>query len=104
MAEIPVTMIAHFEIENAEGYRIYEKGFFPILKRFNGEFITYDDNTKIIEGDGQATSRTVMFKFPSEKVAMAWYNDPDYKKLAEHRTANTKMHSLTLVHGLPPRD
>lgn len=102
MTELAVTMIAHFTIENAEGYRVYEKGFFPILKRFNGEFITYDDNPKTIEGDEPAKSRIVIFRFPSEQVAMAWYNDPEYKKLSEQREANTKMHSLTMVHDQPP--
>ena len=35
----PVT----FVVDDADTYRIYEKGFFPILKRHGGEFFTYDD-------------------------------------------------------------
>ena len=30
--------------------REYEKGFFPILKRHEGSFFTYDDNTVTFEG------------------------------------------------------
>ena len=38
-----VYMIANLKIEDAETYRKYEKGFFPILKKHGGSFITYDD-------------------------------------------------------------
>ena len=40
-------MVANFEIEDAETYRVYEKGFFPILKRHGGKFVTYDDATAV---------------------------------------------------------
>ena len=39
----------------------------------------------------------------SEEKARAWYNDPDYQALSEHRRAATKLNFLTLVHGLSPR-
>lgn len=45
----------------------------------------------------------VMFTFPSEAHATAWYNDPDYQALSEHRRAGTELKFLTMVHGLPPR-
>ena len=103
MSDLPVTMIAHFEIENAEGYRQYEKGFFPTLKRFNGEFLTFDDNKVLLEGDAPVNSRVVMFRFPSEIVANEWYNDPDYQALAQDRINNTKVVSLMMVHDIPAR-
>ena len=45
----------------------------------------------------------VIFTFPSEAHATAWYNDPDYQALSEHRRAGTQLEFLTMVHGLPPR-
>ena len=45
----------------------------------------------------------VMFQFPSEAAAVAWYNDPEYQALSDYRRAGTSMVSLTMVHGLPPR-
>ena len=39
----PVHFIAHFTVTDAEGYRVYEKGFFPILREHGGRFVTYDD-------------------------------------------------------------
>ena len=38
-----VYMIANLNIEDKETYLRYEKGFFPILKKHGGEFITFDD-------------------------------------------------------------
>ncbi len=100
--DVPVFMIARFEVTDADTYRQYEKGFFPILKRYDGQFHTFDDNVHVFEGD-PAVGRTVVFQFPSEEKAKAWYNDPDYQAIAEHRWAGTTNTTLIMVHGLPPR-
>ena len=44
MSEVAVFMIANLVVENESEYRKYEKGFFPILKKFGGELITFDDS------------------------------------------------------------
>ena len=103
MSDVPVYMIANLVVEDADRYRQYEKGFFPILKRFGGEFITYDDNPATFEGDDGPPGRLVVFKFPSEEVARKWYDDAEYQELSEHRRAGTRLRFLTMVHGLPPR-
>ena len=51
MSDVKVYMIANLQIHDADNYRNYEKGFFPILKKHGGEFITYDDNIVNVEGD-----------------------------------------------------
>jgi len=84
-------------------YRLYEKGFFPLLKRYGGEFITYDDAPDTFEGAAPRRGRMVIFKFPSEEMARQWFADPEYRALAEHRRAGTHLEFLTLVRGLPPR-
>ena len=40
MEDVKVYMVVNLEIEDKETYLKYEKGFFPILKRHGGEFIT----------------------------------------------------------------
>jgi len=45
----------------------------------------------------------VILTFPSDSHGTAWYNDPDYQALSEHRRAGTHLEFLTMVHGLPPR-
>lgn len=103
MADTPVYIVGNFLVHDAQTYRIYEKGFFPILKKHGGEFITYDDNAVTFEGSKPRQGRVVMFKFPSEAAAKAWYADPDYQAISEHRRAGTELEFLTMVHGLPPR-
>ena len=73
-------MIANFVITDADTYRNYEKGFFPLLKKYDGEFFTFDDNPTTLEGDARP-GRMVMFKFPSEEKAQAWYAAVSYTHL-----------------------
>ena len=103
MSEVEVFVIANLIVEDASEYRKYEKGFFPILKRFGGEFVTFDDNHENFEGDSLLEGRVIIFKFPSEELAKQWYNDGEYQALSEFRRAGTMLKSITLVHGLPPR-
>lgn len=103
MSDTPVHVIANFQVHDKDKYREYEKGFFPILKRHNGTFYTYDDNTVTFEGVSPRSGRMVIFGFPSEQAATDWYNDPDYQALSEHRRAGTSLEFITMVHGLPPR-
>ena len=104
MADTPSYVLANFQVHDKDEYRKYEKGFFPILKRHNGTFFTFDDNVTHLEGEAARTGRLVIFSFPSEQAALDWYNDPEYQALSEHRRAGTTLQFLSLVHGLPPRD
>jgi uncharacterized protein (DUF1330 family) len=103
MSDVPVYMTVNLSVTDADVYRVYEKGFFGLLKKYGGEFITFDDNPITLEGDSPREGRMIIFKFPSEQTAKDWYADPDYQALSEHRRAGTKIEFLTMVHGLPPR-
>lgn len=103
MSDAPVHVIANFTVEDAGKYRNYEKGFFPILKRHGGEFITFDDAAKTLEGASPIEGRFVLFKFPNKEAAEAWYNDPDYQALSEHRRAGTTLKFLSILHPIPGR-
>lgn len=104
MSDIPVYMVVNLKVTDADTYRKYEKGFFPLLKKYEGKFITFDDNAETLEGDSPREGRIIIFQFPSEEKARAWYADEDYQALCEYRRAGTQCEFLTLVHGLPPRD
>lgn len=103
MSDIEVYIVVNLVVEDADEYRKYEKGFFPILKRFGGEFVTFDDNQETFEGSDPLAGRSILFKFPSEQAARDWYNDKDYQTLSEFRRAGTSLKYLTMVRGLPPR-
>ena len=103
MSNVPVYMVVNLAVTDVNEYRQYEKGFFPILKRFGGQFVTFDDNPITLEGVAPRTGRMIIFSFPSEQAAKDWWADAEYQALSEHRRAGTKMEFLTMVHGLPPR-
>jgi uncharacterized protein (DUF1330 family) len=104
MSDLPVFMIANLvPNEDPAEYTLYEKGFFPILKKHGGSFVTFDDKIKHMEGTEPRPGRIIIFQFPSEQAAEAWYSDPEYQALSEHRRAGAELKSLTMVHGLPPR-
>ena len=103
MSDTTVYMLANLHVKDAEEYRKYEKGFFPILKKYQGSFITYDDHPDTLEGLAPREGRMVLFSFPSEELAKSWFNDPDYQALSEHRLAGAPLQFLTLLHPMPPR-
>lgn len=104
MSDIPVYMVVNLSVTDADTYRQYEKGFFGFLKKYDGEFLTFDDNPETLEGESPRSGRMIIFKFPSEQAAKDWYADAEYQALSEHRRAGTTLEFLTMVHGLPPRD
>jgi len=103
MPDAPVYVVANLQVKDADAYRVYEKGFFPILKKHGGQFLTFDDAPHTFEGEAPRGGRVVIFSFPSEAAAKAWYADPDYQALSEHRRPATRLEFLTMVRSLPPR-
>ena len=97
-----VRFVAHFTVDDPERYRVYEKGFFPILKAHGGRFLTYDDAPVVLDGE-RADGRTVMIEFDSEEQLRTWWDSPEYRELAEHRIAGTTTHSIFFVHQPPAR-
>ena len=103
MSDVTVYMVVNLKINDAETYRIYEKGFFPILKKHNGSFITFDETPVCLDGEQPAQfDRVIMFSFPSEQDADNWWADPEYQELAVHRKASTEI-TLQRIKGMPPR-
>ena len=104
MSDQKVHVIANLVINDKDTYRVYEKGFFPLLKKYNGEFITFDNEAKHLEGETKIEGRIIIFAFPSPESADNWYNDPDYQELAKSRRASAVLKNLTMVKSLPPRN
>ena len=97
MNDVPVYVVANIVISDSDVYRKYEKGFFPILKKHNGEFITFDDNVKNNEGLTPLKGRTILFGFKKSDDAERWYSDPEYQALSEHRRNGTTTNFLSFV-------
>ena len=96
-----VYMLVNINIEDKETYLNYEKGFFPILKKHGGEFITFDDKVEHLEGKNPIAGRTILWTFRSEESAKAWYNDPEYQELAKIRRSSTVLNNLSIIKSLP---
>ena len=103
MSDIKVYMIVNLKINDPDEYKIYEKGFFPFLKKHNGSFITFDDSPECLEGEKpQQFDRVILFSFPTEQDADNWWNDDGYQELSKHRRAATEI-ILQKVKGMLPR-
>jgi len=104
MEDVKVYIVVNLEINDADTYRKYEKGFFGFLKKYEGEFITYDDSFENLEGEEPLKGgRVIIFSFPSEELARKWWADTEYQELSEFRRQGTVTKSLSMVKGLPPR-
>ena len=66
MSEVPVYVVANIIIHDPDTYKKYEKGFFPILKKYEGKFITFDDNIGQLEGSSEVSGRVIIFSFPNK--------------------------------------
>ena len=103
MSEQKVFMIANLKINDKDTYQIYEIGFFPILKKYDGEFITYDDSVETFEGSSPLEGRAIIFSFPSPEKAREWFNDPEYQELAKNRRTAAELKNLSMIKSLPAR-
>tara|TARA_S200000501_G_scaffold377699_1_gene437060 strand:- start:1598 stop:1927 length:330 start_codon:yes stop_codon:yes gene_type:complete len=103
MSKTPAYAVANLIINDSDIYRIYEKGLFPILKKYGGELVTFDDSPQTLEGDTPPQGRIIILKFPSEEVAKKWYLDPEYDLLSNYRRNGTSLKFLTIIKGMPPR-
>lgn len=92
-------MVAQIRITDPGRYRQYLAGFMPIFERHGGELLaTSAQETVVLEGKW-CHPRTVIMRFPSAAHARAWYGDPDYRALAEHRHHSAEA-NLVMVEGI----
>lgn len=98
----PVDFIAHLQVTDADVYRSYEKAFFPVLKNYDAQFLTFDDNVTVLEGERE-DGRTIIIQFASEDECLSWWNSEEYRAIVQHRFDGTNTISVTMVHGMPAR-
>lgn len=74
-----------------------------MLKKYGGELVTFDDEAFTLKRGAPRTGRMIILKFPPEVQARAWYADPDYQALSEHRRTGTRLEFMTIMRGIPTR-
>lgn len=77
MAANPALIVVNVIVKDATTYRIYEKGFFRLLKRNNGNVVTLDVNSVHLEGVSPRSGRMIIFGFSSKEIARQWWADPE---------------------------
>lgn len=91
--------IAQIRVDDTDEYKKYLVGFMPILRRHQGELLTISaDKTEVFEGEW-ALPQTVLMRFPSRDKAQAWYADPEYQAISQHRHKSAAT-NMVLVDGV----
>ena len=81
-------LIANYRITNSDAYEAYPSAAVPTLLAHGAEVLVADYDSEIVEG--QATSVTVVVKFPSKEAARAWYHSGEYQEIIHQRTDNSE--------------
>ena len=94
-------LIAHFRIEDADGYAAYGQGVLPLIQKYEGRLLVADDAATVLEGN-HPEGRVVVVEFPSLAIAREWRSSDEYEKLNRIRQSSTETFSLVLVDGFVP--
>ncbi|MFT6957689.1 MAG: hypothetical protein ACJAYC_002703 [Halieaceae bacterium] len=81
-------LIANYRVTNAEAYAVYPQAVVPTLLAHGGEILVADYESEIVESE--ASSVTVVVKFPSKESARAWYDSHEYQEILHSRLDNTE--------------
>lgn len=91
MGEITVT--------DPAAYADYARQVPPIMAKYGGRYLARGGRAEALEG--AAPARLVIVEYPSADAARAFWNSPEYRRIAEirHRASTGR---LALVEGLGP--
>ncbi|NLD49766.1 MAG: DUF1330 domain-containing protein [Clostridiaceae bacterium] len=90
--------IAQIKIRDDKEYQKYIDKAGEIFKKYNGEYLSVDNNPTILEGNWNYT-RTVLIKFQDLNDFNEWYNSKEYREILKHRLLGADCDSI-LIKGL----
>ena len=90
--------IAQIKIYDEIEYQRYIDKSGDIFKKYNGEYLSVDNEPVILEGKWDY-SRTVLIKFKSKNDFVDWYNSEEYKEILAYRLKASDCDTI-LVKGL----
>jgi uncharacterized protein (DUF1330 family) len=90
--------IAQIRINDEKEYRNYLEKAGEIFKKYNGKYLSVDNNPLILEGRWDYT-RTVLIKFERIEDFNDWYKSDDYQRILKHRLKAAVCDSI-LIKGL----
>ncbi|MEM7091506.1 MAG: DUF1330 domain-containing protein [Actinomycetota bacterium] len=99
---MPAYLIAHYNVENPDLYREYQKGAGPALKiGSESKLIVLDSASNQVEGE-PAGVQTVVLEFESMEKAKEIYESGEYQDVIGKRLDATSAHYAVLVEGFVP--
>ncbi|SFF02110.1 Uncharacterized conserved protein, DUF1330 family [Chitinophaga sp. CF118] len=90
--------IISYDINDMEDFQQYPPLALPLINKYKGEVIISD--LKAIAVEGTAKKMNALVKFPSIELALACYNDEEYKEIAKIRFRSTSNCSMILAEAL----
>lgn len=90
--------LAQIKINDEAEYQKYVDNTEPIFKKYKGEYLAVDNQTKVLEGEWDYT-RFVIIRFNTQQDFEDWYHSAEYQKILKHRLKAAHCDSV-LVQGL----
>ena len=90
--------ISQIKINDEIEYQKYIENSGDIFKKYNGVYLSVDNEPVILEGEWDYT-RTVLIKFKSKSDFMDWYNSDEYKEILEYKLRAADCDTI-LIKGL----
>ncbi|MBZ0146546.1 MAG: DUF1330 domain-containing protein [Pseudorhodoplanes sp.] len=87
-------VIAHVDVNDAEGYKPYMAANPVIIAKFGGRFIVRGGRCEAVEGKHR--SRHVVIEFPDYETALAFYRSPEYQENMKCRLAHAAADTLII--------
>ena len=90
--------VAQIRIKDDIEYQKYIDKAGGIFKKYNGEYLSVDNNPQVLEGEWNYT-RTVLIRFNDKNDFDEWYHSTDYQNILQHRLKAADCDTV-LVKGL----
>lgn len=90
-----VMFIANIRITDEQVYNKYLAEVDAVFSRFNGEYVSVEDNALILEGKWDY-SRLVAIRFPNMESLRQWYDSSDYQDILKYRLQGAECDSIVV--------
>jgi uncharacterized protein (DUF1330 family) len=89
-------IILNYSVDDAAAFAAYQKEARDYVLSGILDFLVYEPNTEVLEGQGVG-HQTVIFRFPSSDKARSFYHSKEYQKVLPLRLRSTSKHFAILV-------
>jgi uncharacterized protein (DUF1330 family) len=87
--------VANIKIDDREEYQKYVERVDEVFAKYNGKYLAFDDNPKILEGNW-GYSISVIIGFKCEADFNDWYYSKDYQEILKFRLNAAKCDTILI--------